>query len=157
MASAEPGAASGEACTGANGSADGEQPHASSAADGSAAAASGPPAAPAEEGPRLHSSSINERIADLKKLQQEQKATRQRVAKELRNEERKRRRLKERAKQLTDEDLLAVLCLRRGTKRGPESASQDTAANSQETVPRADSAAGSSQDAPSNEGCGVRQ
>ena len=93
----------------------------------------------------------------MKKLQQEQKATRQRVAKELRNEERKRRRLKERAKQLTDEDLLAVLCLRRETKRGPESASQGTAASSQETVSSADSAAESSQDAPSNEGCGVRQ
>ena len=149
MASAEPGAASAEACTAASGSADGGEPDASSTAAASAPAASGPPDAPAEEKPRVHSSSINERIANLKKLQQEEKATRQRVAKELRNEERKRRRLKDRAKQLTDEDLLAVLCLRRETKRAQESASQSAIASSQETVSNAGSATESSQEAPS--------
>ena len=42
------------------------------------------------------------------------------MAKEVRNEERKRKRLRERAKQLTEEDLLQVLRLReeRAAKRG---------------------------------------
>ena len=38
------------------------------------------------------------------------------LAKDLRNEERKRRRLKDRAKQLTDDDLLQVLRLRAEAK-----------------------------------------
>ena len=155
MASPEFAAASAEASTAACSGANGEQPHASSAVAARAPAPSGPPAVRPEAQLRSNGSSINERIAELKKQQQEQKATRQRVAKELRNEERKRRRLKERAKQLTDEDLLAVLCLRRETRRGPDSASQDATASSQETVSGAASAAESSQEAPSNEGCGA--
>ena len=151
MVSAEPAAASAEASAGASGSANGEQPPASSPAAASAPATSGPPAVPAEAQPRSRGSSINERIAELKRLQQEQKATRQRVAKELRNEERKRRRLKERARQLTDEDLVAVLCLRREMRGGLDSASQDAAASSQETVSGAADTAESSQGAHSNE------
>ena len=76
---------------------------------------------------------------------------RARLAKELRNEERKRRRLKEKARQLTDEDLVAVLCLRQEMRRNLDLESQDAAASSQETVSSVASAAESPQEILSNE------
>lgn len=53
--------------------------------------------------------------------QQAAQQEKKRLAKELRNEERKRKRLKVRARQLTDEDLLQVLRLREeeGSSRRP--------------------------------------
>jgi cytochrome c553 len=55
---------------------------------------------------------LGERIEQLKKQQAEQLKERHRVAKELRNAERRRRRLKDRAKGLSDADLAAVIALR---------------------------------------------
>ena len=48
----------------------------------------------------------------MKEEQTKAQATKKKLTKEIRNEERKRKRLKERAKQLTDSDLVAVLKLR---------------------------------------------
>ena len=55
-------------------------------------------------------------IAKLKAEQKALKAEKKRVAKELKNQEKKRARLKTKAKQLTDEDLLQVLNLRAVSK-----------------------------------------
>ena len=54
----------------------------------------------------------NQKVADLKKKQAEIKAERKKVVQELRNEERKRSRLKSRATKLSAEDLVQVLALR---------------------------------------------
>ena len=54
----------------------------------------------------------NQKVADLKKKAEEIKAERKQVAKELKNEERKRSRLRAKAKQLSAEDLVQVLALR---------------------------------------------
>lgn len=51
-------------------------------------------------------------IARLKEEQKALKAEKKRIQKELRNQEKKRARLRSKAKQLTDEDLLQVLNLR---------------------------------------------
>ena len=50
------------------------------------------------------------------------------LAKDLRNAERKRRRIKDRARQLTDEDLVAVLMMRKETKRSAAESVADGAA-----------------------------
>ena len=68
-------------------------------------------------GPR----SLNAKIQELKELQAKAMAEKRRLAKELRNEERKRKRLKERAKQLTDVDLLQVLRLREEARQASSS------------------------------------
>ena len=47
------------------------------------------------------------------------KASRKQIVKELRNAERKRKRLRERARQLTDEDLLSVMLMRKEKKKEP--------------------------------------
>ena len=54
----------------------------------------------------------NARVADLKKKRDVIKAERKKISMELRNEERKRSRLKSRAKKLTAEDLVQVIALR---------------------------------------------
>ena len=54
----------------------------------------------------------NQKMNDLKKKREEIKAERKKVVMELRNEERKRSRLKSRAKKLSAEDLCQVLALR---------------------------------------------
>ena len=54
----------------------------------------------------------NQKVADLKKKQEDIKAERKKVTKELKNEERKRARLRAKAKQLSAEDLVQVLALR---------------------------------------------
>ena len=64
-------------------------------------------------------SNINTRIAELKRQQVEQREERKRVQKTLRNEERKRRRLKDRANMLSNTDLLEVLGLRAEAKALP--------------------------------------
>ena len=53
-----------------------------------------------------------EEISELKRKQKEAREAKLTVGKELRNAERRRKRLKLRAKQLSDEDLLAVMSLR---------------------------------------------
>ena len=55
---------------------------------------------------------VNQKMADLKKQAEEIKIEKKRVAKELKNEERKRQRLRAKAKQLSAEDLVQVLALR---------------------------------------------
>ena len=55
---------------------------------------------------------VNQQMADLKKQAEEIKIEKKRVAKELKNEERKRQRLRAKAKQLSAEDLVQVLALR---------------------------------------------
>ena len=55
---------------------------------------------------------VNQQVADLKKKQEDIKAERKKVTKELKNEERKRARLRAKAKQLSAEDLVQVLALR---------------------------------------------
>ena len=56
--------------------------------------------------------SLAEKIENLKKQQAEQKLERRKVAQELKNAQRKRRRLKERARGLSDADLATVIALR---------------------------------------------
>ena len=55
---------------------------------------------------------VNQNVADLKKKAEEIKAEKKKVTKELKNEERKRARLRAKAKQLSAEDLVQVLALR---------------------------------------------
>ena len=55
---------------------------------------------------------VNQQMSDLKKKQAEIKAERKQVVMELRNEERKRSRLKTKANKLSAEDLVQVLALR---------------------------------------------
>ena len=68
--------------------------------------------AAAEEGP----GTLRAKILMLKKEQAELKRARKQGQKELRNLERKRKRLSQKAKLLSDEDLLQVLSLRREAK-----------------------------------------
>ena len=60
-----------------------------------------------------------EEIAQLKKKQKEARDAKLAVGKQLRNAERRRKRLKQRAKQLSDADLLAVISLRNHEKAVP--------------------------------------
>ena len=55
---------------------------------------------------------VNQQMADLKTTNEEIKGGNKRVAKELKNEERKRQRLRAKAKQLSADDLVQVLALR---------------------------------------------
>ena len=61
--------------------------------------------------------SLTQQIEALKKKQAEMVAYRKRVKQVLRNAERKKRRLKEKARALTDDDLLAVMRLREERKQ----------------------------------------
>ena len=85
---------------------------------GGAANASEPTAAdkePAAAGADVGKSMLEE-IAQLKKKWKEAKEARAAVAKQLRNAERRRKRLKQRASSLSDADLLAVISLRNHEK-----------------------------------------
>ena len=73
--------------------------------------ASGPAAAGADVG-----KSMLEEIAQLKKQQKEAKDAKLAVGKQLRNAERRRKRLKKRASKLSDTDLLAVIRMRNHEK-----------------------------------------
>ena len=55
---------------------------------------------------------LTAKIDTLRKEQQTIKAQRQQVMKELKNAQKRKRRLKARAKQLSNEDLLALMCMR---------------------------------------------
>ena len=59
---------------------------------------------------------LSQRIELLRKQQQELQSQKKDLAKNLRNVERRRQRLRKRARQLTDEDLLAVLSLRKESR-----------------------------------------
>ena len=58
------------------------------------------------------SPSLDDKIATMKAAQKKLKLDRKRVAKELRNAEKRRRRLRARCKELPAEDLLEVLAMR---------------------------------------------
>ena len=66
--------------------------------------------------------SLTQQIEALKKKQAEMVADRKRVKQVLRNAERKKRRLKEKARALTDDDLLAVMRLREERKQESQQA-----------------------------------
>ena len=69
-----------------------------------------------------------EEIAQLKKQQKEAKDAKLAVGKQLRNAERRRKRLKKRASKLSDADLLAVISLRNHEKAvGQRDSAQDEA------------------------------
>ena len=55
---------------------------------------------------------VNQKMADLKRKQDAIKAEKAKITKELKNEERKRSRLRQRANKLSAEDLVSVLALR---------------------------------------------
>ena len=59
------------------------------------------------------SQSLNASIDRLKLEQHRLNTTKKQIVKELRNAERKRKRLRERVRQLTDEDLLSVMLMRK--------------------------------------------
>ena len=85
---------------------------------GGAGSASGPTATdkqPAAAGADVGKSMLEE-IAQLKKQQKEAKDAKLAVGKQLRNAERRRKRLKKRASKLSDTDLLAVISMRNHEK-----------------------------------------
>ena len=73
---------------------------------------------------------VNQKMADLKRKQDAIKAEKAKVTKELKNEERKRSRLRQRAKMLSAEDLVSVLALRAqasATKKEKKNAAESAA------------------------------
>ena len=71
--------------------------------------------------------SLNSAIGDLKGEQQRLKDEKKRLAKELKNAQRRKRRLKGKARQLSNEDLLAVLLMREeGAAPGSATAGSST-------------------------------
>ena len=116
---------------------------ASSAAEPTAAAAQ-PTAAGGDVGKNML-----EEIAQLKQKQKEAKDAKKAVGKELRNAERRRKRLKSRAKQLSNADLLAVISLRNHEKTlGRQSVTDEGDHEDAKSIPD-DPAASSSSAAPS--------
>ena len=85
------------------------------------------------------SQSLNASIDRLKLEQHRLKTSKKQIVKELRNAERKRRRLRERARQLTDEDLLSVMLMRKEKKKEATAAAasenEDTKAEACAAVP----------------------
>jgi acetyl-CoA carboxylase carboxyltransferase component len=76
---------------------------------------------------------LNKKIAELKAAQAKMHEDKKRLKKELRNAERKRKRIKERARQLTDEDLVAVLMMRKEHRREPAGKEATSAASTTPT------------------------
>ena len=64
----------------------------------------------------LDEGTLSERVKALKAEQAKARAERAALAKEIRNTERRKRRLRKRPKQLTDEDLLQVLMMRKSQR-----------------------------------------
>ena len=95
--------------------------------------------------------SMLEEIAQLKKQQKEAKDAKLAVGKQLRNAERRRKRLKKRANKLSDADLLAVISLRNHEKAvgGQMHTSTDEGDDENAECSRGDAGASSSSAAPS--------
>lgn len=70
--------------------------------------------------PVLQTQALSKRIDDLKAKQAAMLAERKRVTKDLRNCEKRRKRLKANARRLSDEDLAEVLRMREDTKKMDE-------------------------------------
>ena len=83
------------------------------------------------------SQSLNASIERLKLEQHRLKTSKKQIVKELRNAERKRKRLRERAGQLTDEDLLSVMLMRKEKKKEPTAAGgpEETESNTDAGAP----------------------
>ena len=77
-----------------------------------------PPAAAPPSAESTPSKSLNASIERLKLEQHRLKTTKKQSVKELRNAERKRKRLRGRTWQLTDKDLLSVMLMRKENKKG---------------------------------------
>ena len=67
---------------------------------------------------------LGDAIARLKREQDEVRASRKRVTKELKNAQKRKQRLKKRAKQLSDTDLVSVLQLRASEKAAVATAAE---------------------------------
>ena len=80
-------------------------------------------------------SDLASKIQALRKQQQEYIAERKRIARELRNAERKRRRLKERAKTLSNSDLAEVIALRALAAAEPKTAAAAKARSEPDAAP----------------------
>jgi len=80
-------------------------------------------------------SDLASKIQALRKQQQEYVAERKRIARELRNAERKRRRLKERAKTLSNSDLAEVIALRALAATEPKSGATAKARSEADATP----------------------
>ena len=86
---------------------------------------------------------LESRISDLRTEQQAMKARKKEIGKALKNFERRKTRLRQRARQLTDQDLVAVLMMRRdhrasraqGSQAKPDADSAAAAAAAQEAIP----------------------
>jgi len=72
-------------------------------------------------------SPLNKHIQQLKEEQAALLASRKRLQKDLRNAERKKRRLRDRARQLTDDDLVSVLMMRKDLKKNDNAADANAA------------------------------
>ena len=70
--------------------------------------------------PVLQTPALSKKIADLKAKQTAMLAERKRVTKDLRNCEKRRKRLKANARRLSDEDLAEVMRMREDTKKVDE-------------------------------------
>jgi len=78
---------------------------------------------------------LNPKILELKAAQAQMLEDRKRLKKDLRNAEHKRKRIKERARQLTDENLLAVLMICKEQRRDPTARDSMSAASTTPRVP----------------------
>ena len=72
---------------------------------------------------------LNQKIVELKAAQAQMLEDRKRLKKDLRNAEHKRKRIKERARQLTDKNLLAVLMICKEQRRDPTARDSMSAAS----------------------------
>ena len=96
------------------------RPSVKSKAKGKAKAKSSPIVSKIEE--VLAKDTLSEHLRHLKEKQQQEKEARKKLAAEIRNTERRKSRLRKRAKMLTDEDLLQVLMLRKSARQAHEDA-----------------------------------
>ena len=96
------------------------------AADAEAAAA---PSA-AIEGAATAPKSLSDRIQDLKTLQQAMNAEKKRVTKDLRNHEKRRKRLKLNARRLSNDDLAEVILLREAAREAGSATTTGAASSS---------------------------
>jgi len=93
-------------------------------AEGSVSAAPAGAARPAAQ-----AMGLSRQIAELKVQHAQMLEQKKRLAKDIRNAERKRKRIKDRARQLTDDDLVAVLMMRKEIKRAPDEQAPDSSAH----------------------------
>ena len=90
--------------------------------------------------------SLTTAIGSLKEEQQRLKDQKKRLAKELKNAQRRKRRLKGKARQLSNEDLLAVLLMREETATGTSASAAASSAAPAAPAAEGDSRPGSSTD-----------